>query len=407
MKLAYKLLSRRVTPWQLAGFFLSNLLGMCIVLGSAQFYEDVIPLFAQGDSFMQKQYVVVAKPVNALKALAGKDTGFAPQEVERLRQQGFAQSVGEFTPAGFEVYASVSAPGSGLSMGTEMFFEAIPDAYVDVASDLWHYVPGNDTLPVILPRNYLNLYNFGFARSRQLPLITEGMASMARIRFALRGERGAMGMEGRIAGFSNRLNTILVPQSFMDWANARLGTRKETQPARLIVEVDNPADDRLARFLQDNGYETENNGDDAGKTVYFLRITTAIVLGVGLVISLLAFYVLLLSIFILLQKHTERMDTLLLMGHSPTSVAMPFHTLSLSLNALVLALSFVAVALLRSFYLPVFTELYPSFSAGPPRSAPLLGALLFGATALLNFVAIRHKVMAVWNLHKEKAAQQK
>lgn len=35
-------------------------------------------------------------------------------------------------------------------------------------------------------------------------------------------------MKGRIVGFSNRLNTILVPQAFMEWANATLGDGGQT-----------------------------------------------------------------------------------------------------------------------------------------------------------------------------------
>lgn len=37
-------------------------------------------------------------------------------------------------------------------------------------------------------------------------------------------------MKGRIVGFSNRLNTILVPQAFMEWANATLGDGGQTAP---------------------------------------------------------------------------------------------------------------------------------------------------------------------------------
>ena len=168
MKLVYKLLSRRISAWQWAGFFLANLLGTCIVLGSVQFYHDVAPLFRSGDSFMKPGYMVVAKHVSALRTLGGADTGFSPDEVDELRRQPFARSVGEFTPAGFEVYASVAAGPGGPAFGTEMFFEALPDAYVDVDLSHWRYEPGSGEVPVVVPRNYLNLYNFGFARSRGL-----------------------------------------------------------------------------------------------------------------------------------------------------------------------------------------------------------------------------------------------
>ena len=117
-----------------------------------------------------------------------------------------------------------------------------------------------------------------------------------------------------IVGFSNRLNTILVPQSFMKWANENFAPGAEAQPSRLIIEVNNPAESSTAGYFQRKGYETEDGKLDAGKTTYFLRLIVGIVLGVGLFISILSFYILMLSIFLLLQKNTTKLESLLLIG---------------------------------------------------------------------------------------------
>lgn len=73
-------------------------------------------------------------------------------------------------------------------------------------------------------------------------------------------------LKGRIVGFSNRLNTILVPEDFMNWANSTYGEEKEKSPSRLILEVNNPADERIAQYFQQQGYTTESDKLDAGKT---------------------------------------------------------------------------------------------------------------------------------------------
>jgi len=400
MKLVYKLLSRRISAWQWAGFFLANLLGTCIVLGSVQLYHDVTPIFRSGDSFMKPEYLVVAKHVSTLRTLRGADTGFEPDEVDELRRQPFTLSVGEFTPAGFEVYASMAAGTGGPAFGTEMFFEALPDAYLDVDLTRWHYEPGSGEVPVVVPRNYLNLYNFGFARSRGLPALSEGMISLVGINLLLRGPGGTMRLRGHITGFSNRLNTILVPQTFMDEANAQLAPDAAKRPSRLIVEVKNPADARIARFLHDRGYDTEDNGDAAGKATYFLRLTTGLVMGVGVVICLLAFYILLLSVFILLQKHTEKLDTLLLLGYTPSRVAQPFHTLCIGLNTATLLLAAGMAAWLRTRYLPAFGELYPAYEAGPIWPALITALGLYLLTAVLNYICVRRKIASVWYMHR-------
>ena len=112
----------------------------------------------------------------------------------------------------------------------------------------------------------------------------------------MRGNGRVEQYKGNIVGFSNRLNTILVPQSFMNWANKNFAPDAEAQPARLIIEVSNPADSSIASYFQKKGYETEDGKLDAGKTTYFLRLIVGIVLGVGLFISILSFYILMLRI---------------------------------------------------------------------------------------------------------------
>ena len=47
----------------------------------------------------------------------------------------------------------------GLHMSTAMFFESVPDEYVDVNLDKWEFDEYERVVPIIIPRNYLNLYN--------------------------------------------------------------------------------------------------------------------------------------------------------------------------------------------------------------------------------------------------------
>lgn len=399
--LVWKLLRRHLSAWQIMGFFFANLLGMCIVLGGLQFYRDVLPIFTSTESFMQPQHLVVAKKVTSLRTLSGNAPSFSKSELRDFEEQPFVRSIGRFTPAQFDVSASLGSKEMGMYFSTEMFFEAIPDNYIDADLSEWHFEPGESTaIPIILPRNYLNLYNFGFAGSRGLPAISEGVVGMVDIRFRLRGTHNTWNLTGRVVDFSNRLNTILVPQSFMDYANESLSPGKEPEFSRIVVEVKNPADERIATYLEENGYEAESGAGDAGKMTYFLSLIVGIVMAVGLVICALSFYVLLLSIFLLLQKHTEKIDNLLLLGYSPSAVARPFHALSCSLNALVLIMSLGFVYLLRGYYLPFIGTIYPNLEEGTMYLVIVVGISLFALVELIDFLAIRRKVSSIWRMHR-------
>jgi hypothetical protein len=397
MNLIWKLLRQHVSISQITGFFIANLFGLVIVLLSLQLYHDILPLFSGDDSLMKKDYIIISKKVNPLGGLLKRAAGFTEDEVRELKGQNFVKSVGEFTPSNFKVSTGINMPDAGINMGTAMFFEAVPDEYVDVDLKKWSFDENSGVVPIIIPRNYLNLYNFGFAQSRGLPQLSEGLMGLIKMDIYMRGDNGEnMHYKGSIAGFSNRLNTILVPQEFMDWANETLAPGKEVEPSRLIVEVDNGADASMAEYFQERGYEVEDGKLDAGKTTYILRMVTFVVAGVGAVISLLSFYILMLSVFLLLQKNTVKLENLMLIGYSPRSVALPYQLLTVGLNVLngIIALCIVSAA--RNAYIGSLSLMAPQLEIHPMVYTYIVCAALVFAVSFVNILLIYRKIVSIW-----------
>ena len=397
--LVWKLLRQHISIGQLAGFFLANLFGMMIVLLSVQFYKDVIPVFTEGDSFMKKDFIIATKKISTLGSFAGKSNTFSAEDIADLKKQPFTKTIGAFTPSQFKVSAGLGMKEAGIHLSTDMFFESVPDEFVDIKLDKWHFDENTHTIPIIIPRNYLNLYNFGFAQSRSLPKLSEGLMSLIQMDIMMRGNGRVEQYKGNIVGFSNRLNTILVPETFMAWANNEFAPGQKSEPSRLIVEVNNPTDDRIAKFFKDKGYDTEDDKLDAGKTTWFLKVIVGIVLSVGLLISVLSFYILMLSIYLLLQKNTSKLENLLLIGYSPAKVALPYQMLTLGLNAVVLFLSVGIVIYVRNSYMDMIEKLFPQLEEGNLGPAMVIGILLFVGVSLFNIIAVRRKVASIW-MHK-------
>lgn len=390
----WKLLKQHVSPSQLLGFSLANVCGMVIVLLAVQFYRDILPVFTQGDSFLKGDYLVISKKVSTLGTLVGKETTFSSGDIAEIEEQPFVKRVGSFLPSQFKVAAGMGL--QGINMSTDLFFESVPDAYVDVQSDKWKFNPESGVIPIIIPRNYLNLYNFGFAQSRNLPQLSEGVIGMVNLDIRLTGNGKTEQMKGHIVGFSSRLNTILVPEAFIRWANARFGTGRDAEPSRLIVEVGNPADERIVQYFQRKGYEMEGNELEAGKATWFLKVIVGVVLSVGLLISVLSFYILILSIYLLLQKNMRKLETLLLIGYSPAQVARPYQLLTIGLNLLVLLLGVGIVMGVRSLYLPVIATLLPDAGSGTLLPSLLTGIIVFLLVSVLNVMIVRRKINDIW-----------
>lgn len=399
MRLIWKLLRQHLSIGQLVGFFFANLFGMLIVLLSLQFYEDIIPAFAGEDSVMKNTYMIVSRHISAASTLGGETQAFTETDIRELEQQAFTRRVGAFTASQYQVYGSLSMGGIGF--GTDMFFESVPDAFVDsrwpapftMDESAALQLSSLREIPIILPRSYLAIYNFGFAQTKNLPQLSEGVVSMVQLDIRLRGDDGIEHtFKGRVVGFSTRLNTVLVPESFMQQSNRLLAPDRPTAPTRLIVEVKNPADDAIAAFVQQHGYELEDNSLEAGRATYFLKVIASIVMAVGLLISLLSFYILMLSIYLLVQKNADKLQNLRLIGYSPAAVALPYQLLTIVMNAVVLVLAFVLLFWIRGLYLERLWQVFPTLSEGLVNRTLLLGLALFILVSFFNIVAIRRKI---------------
>lgn len=390
MKLVWKLLKQNISKGQLIGFFIANLIGLTIVLLGLQFYFDVEPLFSEKDAVMKRDFMVLTKRVNVMNTINPGATGFSDSDVDDIKQQRFVTQVGAFTASRYKVFGGISTNRGGIN--TEMFFESVPDNFIDVKTDSWKFSPSDNFIPIILPKNYLDLYNFGFAEARSMPKISQGLVGMVNLDITISGQRQYRDFKGKIVGFSSRINTILVPESFMEWSNTNFGEKADARPSRLMVEVSNPADPNIATFLQQKKYDVEGENSAVSKMSYFLKIIVAIVIVVGLIICILSFFVLTLSIYLLLEKNMEKLRNLRLIGYSKSFVIRPYELLAAGMNAIILVLSLLLVVVIRGQYSDVIRTVWTEFEGVGIWPSLAVGVAVFLLLSLLNVAVIRRKV---------------
>ena len=395
MNLVWKLLRQHISIPQFVGFFFANLVGVVIILLGVQFYNDYKALDNE-DSFMKADYLIVNKKIGALSGLTGAQNTFSEDDIDELKAEEFVERIGAFTPSSYNVRARFDVQGF-VNFSTDMFFESVPDDFVDVESEAWNYQEGSTDIPIILPKNYLDLYNFGYAQGKGLPKLTEGILGAMKLNIQIAGNGHLDSFDGRIVGFSSRLNTILVPEKFMQWANQQYANHHATkEPTRLILEVNNPTDDRITSYLQEHDYETDEDKLDASKTTFILRVIVSIVMVVGVVISILSIYILMLSVFLLVQKNSTKLENLLLIGYSPAKVSLPYQMLTIGLNVLVLILAVVIMLVVRGAYLEMFENFFPDLEVPGITQALLVGVCLLVIVSIFNIIAVYGKVMSIW-----------
>ena len=391
----WKLLRAHISIPQFVGFLFANLCGMVIVLLGIQFYNDVMPVFTQEDSFMKANYVVVSKQIGMGATISGADTDFSEKEIAEVASRPFVQKVCGFSSTCYKVDARMGVSGQPV-LSSELFFESVPDDFVEMDKSQWGWKEGQKEVPVIVPRTYIDMYNFGYAQSHNAPKISQSVMGMIDFSIIIKGDGHEDTYKGRVVGFSSSLSCILVPQSFMDWSNGYYAPKDNVSHTRLLMQLTNAADKNVESYLEEHGMEIEQDQMEQEKMAYFLRIVIGLVMIVGLVISALSFYILMLSIYLLVQKNAKKLENLLLIGYSPSKVARPYQLLTVSLNVIVLIIAMIVVIAVRTYYMNIIADVYPELANGTLLPMIVVGIALFLLVTILNVFIIYRKIIQIW-----------
>lgn len=390
MTLIWKLLRKHISLFELAVFFVANLIGVVVILAGVQIYTDLRPVVTGDNALVGNDYVVISKSV---KRVNSKQV-FSEGEIEDLRDQSFTLRLGEFTPAQYQVTGGLSLGGQRFS--TLLFFESIPDEFMDVKSRQWKFKSSKRKVPIVIPRNYLNLYNFGFSQtSEKLPQITESMMKDLELELTLSGGGRTEEFVGKIVGFSDRLNTILVPEDFIEWSNKRFAKGEEVETSRLILEVINPSDPELLQYFKKHGYKPEDKPAESSKALFLLRVSVGVIIAIGLVFSLLSLIILTLSIYLLLQKNIDKLENLRLLGYSTSAVARPYNLISIVLSTSIMVLSLWIISQVRLLYIDYLAESTGREVDGTMALTIVVGLALMVGIISFNMTIIRRKIVEI------------
>lgn len=392
MKLLFKLLRKGVNPWHLTWFALANLVGAVIVLLGIQAYRDAGQVLGASDSVLESDVLVLSKPVSAATTLANAlgagPRSFSESEIETISSVEGVTSVAVFRPSLFPVYGGISF--GGFYASTEMFVESVPDQYLDVDPSLWTASVDSTVVPLVIPRTYLNFYNYGFAAARGTPQLGESLFSAVPLSLTFGRGSECKSYTGRIVGLSDRMNTILVPDVFLAEANARFGEGAAKKPTRVLVEVE--SSNALMNLVDQKGYVIDGGGEDAARLLSVVRTIISVVVAFGLLVSVLAFSLLFVSILLLIERNSCKNETLHQLGYPYRLVALPYQVLAVGVDIAVWLSALIAAVLLYPVMTSLMMTISPSFETSGLGVVLLYGLGLCLLFAVAHILLIHHKI---------------
>jgi hypothetical protein len=380
MKNLYSILWRDHSRAHLLWAFLGTLAGFVLLLAGIQFYMDIKQVLSENRDLLDPEYIVLNKKVNIGQTLGFSGTGFSPEEIEEIRQQPFADRVAPFISNEFPIRGFTNNDRIP-DFYSELFFEAIPDEFIDIKSEDWNWDPEEKTIPIIIPQDFLNLYNFGFAQSQGLPQIPKGVVSMVNFRIRLTGSGGNYEeLPGRIVGFSNRIHSILVPYDFLQWANGKFGYFKMTDPSRIILVSKDPTAPAIIKFIEDKGYDTIREKLKSSRLNIILKFIISFLVVIAGIIIALAFLVFLLSLQLMISRSSQKIRRLNKLGFHYREISQPYIVLLLILMVAVTGLSLLVTRILTSQFSVMAAEWNLAISSS------LYGMIYGTALALVTLI---------------------
>lgn len=271
-------------------------------------------LHGQENQNESADFLVINKTItNAMMGQSSKSE-FTPDEIADIKKQPFTDAFGYITSNQYKVTAA--APGD-LQFYTDMFFESVPDEFIDVKNEDWKWQAGDNSIPIILPNDFLNLYNFGFALSQGLPQISQETVKALPMKITI--SRGLVTQEfsGHIVGFSDRISSFLVPGSFMEWANQKFGSGVVAAPSRVIIKTKDPSNPALVQYLGDKGYSTNQDKIKFSKTKMIVQAIVSVIGFFGIVLLLFALLVFSMFIQLVIASCKKEIQLLVTLGTAP------------------------------------------------------------------------------------------
>ena len=394
MRLLFRLLRKNVNIWQLVGFAVANLMGAVIVLFGIQAFKDASQVIKAPDSLLDNNFVVLSKPVTSASTLIGvlgmESQSFSEEELKEISEVPGVARFSPFRTANFPVYGALTL--NGLRVSTEMFLESVPASYLDVQTSDWSADVDDKIVPVIVPRTYLNFYNYGFATARGMPQINEDLFSLLPLDLIVRGEGMKTTYGGEIVGFTDRLNTILVPDDFLKAANEKYAPDEPETVTRIILETEGDGADVLMKYIGEKGYVVDGGGDESMKMLTVVRTVISVVVALGLLVSSLSFFLLLISILLLIEKNRYKNDTLHQLGYPDSKIALPYQTMAVVVDVVVWLVACVVTYCVYPTVSDLMAIISPDFVPDGPGLLIGASALLCLAFSLVHLWLIRSKI---------------
>ncbi|MCG8576472.1 MAG: hypothetical protein MI810_16420 [Flavobacteriales bacterium] len=395
-----KILFRNNTNFQFIFATIGSIIGLSALLLSFQLIMDVQSFHSSEEELFGPNTVVIQKKVTKLTTVGMNSTEFTPEDIQALRDKDFITDVAPFKSADFGVQIR-ELPGEGIpSFVFDGFLQSVPNRFMDIEKDIdWNWSENKDFVPVVLPKDFLMMINYGFAQSAGIPQLSAEMLMAARLKLVVHSSKGREEHVIRIVSFSNKISSILAPEAFLEATNAKLGEGNIINPNRVFIKTIDDSYGELEDLMEEMNLDIAKSAIDVAKVKTFIAVVIGIFGIAAILIVLLSLMGFVQYSQLVINKASYEIKTLLRIGYSIKSIVKTFVNQLSLIFGIITIISIVIMLCVKFFIVNTWLDengIQLVESSIFPAIFIALGT--FGLFIISNFLNIKRTVL---NLGKE------
>jgi hypothetical protein len=315
-----------------------------------------------------------------------EDHSFSPTEIEDLKKQPF---INDATPLIANKFVVSASGGSTLPFTTDIFLEAIDNDFIDTVPPSFTWKEGQSIVPIIIASDYLELYNTVFAPSRGLPQISGSSVSALLVQLECTGVYGTQIFRGNIVAQSDRINSVIVPINFLQWANKNIANITGGNASRVYIKTTDANNVDFLNYLQANNYQVNKDKTKFGRVKQLLQAVVSGLGGFSVLIILLAMLLFSFYLQLMIARSKDNLQLLLTLGYSPGWLSKTVAKKWVPVYISIVIAALIATQIFQYFFQQSFLNGRDDLSVWLHWSVLAVAAVLILVCILVNYRLIR------------------
>ena len=359
-------------------------IGVLLLLCSVQMYININQLLKDKNP-RKNGFDFIAITKNITDQNMGNDNRFNDADLKELQSKPFIKDAAPLISNQFR--AKVSA-GDIIPFSTDLFLESLKNDFIDTVPPSFSWQPGQREVPIIFSADFLEMYNI-FAPAQGLPQLSGTSAGMVTIFLECYGPGGIQKYKARIVALSDRINSVLVPEEFLKWANREYGNAPNPPAARIYLKTVDANNPELLDFLQQKNYRVNKDKTKFGRVKQVLQAVVTGLGGFAILVILLAMMLFSFYLQLMIARSKDNLQLLLTLGYSPGWLSKTVAKKWIPAYTIIIIVALCLTQLLQWLFQGIALNNRDELSPLIHISVVALAALLWLLCILVNYRLIR------------------